>query len=146
MLKNVGNIQPVPNRMHKVNGWSCTSWLWHPRQLACDCLSNSCRPVVLKPFLKAAFGSQAPVQRPQQSFNKTSKILCNRLHFYYKTKRVNWIALKNFTEAFQQSNHVGLDLVPFSEKVENHWYRLWKGTATAHTLVGVQHQRWTFVI
>jgi len=41
---------------------------------------------------------------------------------------------------------VGLDLAPFSEKVENHWCRLWKGVVTAHTLVGVQHQRWTVVI
>jgi len=64
MLKNVENVQPVPNRMQKVNGWSCTSWLWRPRQLGCVCLSNSCRPVVLNPVVRAAFGSQAPFARP----------------------------------------------------------------------------------
>ena len=41
---------------------------------------------------------------------------------------------------------VGLDLAPFSEKVKNHWCRLWKRAVTAHTLVGVQHQRWTAMI
>ena len=32
----------VPNRLQKVNGWSCSSQLWQPRQLSCNCLSNSC--------------------------------------------------------------------------------------------------------
>jgi len=26
------------------------------------------------------------------------------------------------------------------------WYRLWREVVTAHTIVGVQHQRWTVVI
>ena len=26
------------------------------------------------------------------------------------------------------------------------WYRIWRGVVTAHTIVGVQHQRWTVVI
>jgi len=39
----------VPNGLQKVNGWSCSSRLWHPRRLGCDCLSNSCRPMVLNP-------------------------------------------------------------------------------------------------
>jgi len=68
MLKTVVNMQPVPNCMQKVNGWSCTSWLWHPRQLGCDCLSNSCRPMILNPVLRAAFGSQAPFTRPSAAF------------------------------------------------------------------------------
>jgi len=37
----------VPNCLQKVNSWSCSSLLWHPRRLSCDCLSNSCRPLVL---------------------------------------------------------------------------------------------------
>ena len=41
---------------------------------------------------------------------------------------------------------VGLDLAPFSEEVDIDLCRLWKGTAMAHTIVGVQHQRWTAVI
>jgi len=32
----------VPNRLQKINGWSCSSQLWHLRRLSCDCLSNSC--------------------------------------------------------------------------------------------------------
>jgi len=51
-------MQPAPNRMQKVSGWSCSSWLWHPRQLGCDCLSSSCRPVVLNP------GSEGHIRFP----------------------------------------------------------------------------------
>jgi len=32
----------VPN-CQKVNGWSCSSQLWHPHRLGYDCLFNSCR-------------------------------------------------------------------------------------------------------
>jgi len=49
MLKTVEKMLAVPNRMQKLNGWSCSSRLWHPCQLGCDCLSTSCRPVVLNP-------------------------------------------------------------------------------------------------
>ena len=45
----------VPNRLQKVSGWSCSSRLWHPRRLGCDCVLNSCRPVVLNlrlPYLR----------------------------------------------------------------------------------------------
>jgi len=47
MLKTVEKMVAAPNRLQKVNGWSCSFQLWHPRQLGCDCLSNSRRPVVL---------------------------------------------------------------------------------------------------
>jgi len=47
MLKTVENMLAVPNRLQKVNGCFCTSRLWHPRRLSSDCLSSSCRPVVL---------------------------------------------------------------------------------------------------
>jgi len=49
MLKTVEKMLAVPNRLQKVNGWFCSSRLWHPCRLGCDCLSNSCRPVVLNP-------------------------------------------------------------------------------------------------
>jgi len=58
MLKTVEKMLAVPNRLQKVNGWSCSSWLWHPRRLGCDCLPNSCRPVVLKP------GSEGRIRLP----------------------------------------------------------------------------------
>jgi len=38
----------VRNRLKKGNGWSCSSKLWHPPRLGCDCLSNSCRSGVLR--------------------------------------------------------------------------------------------------
>jgi len=47
MLKTVEKMLAVLNRLEEINGWSCTSRLWHPRRLCCDCLSNSCRPAVL---------------------------------------------------------------------------------------------------
>jgi len=68
MLKNVENMQAVPNRVQKINGWSCSSWLWHPRQLGCDCPSNWCKLVVLNSVLRTAFGSQAPFARPSAVF------------------------------------------------------------------------------
>jgi len=37
----------APNRLQKVNSLSCSSLRWHPYRLGRDCLSNSCRPVVL---------------------------------------------------------------------------------------------------
>ena len=49
MLKTVEKMLAVPNRPQKVNGWSCSSRLWHTCQLGCDYLPNSCRPVVLNP-------------------------------------------------------------------------------------------------
>jgi len=56
MLKTVEKMLAVPNRLQKANGWSYSSRLWNPRQLGCDYLSNSCRPVVLKSVLETAFG------------------------------------------------------------------------------------------
>jgi len=47
MLKTVEKTLAVPSRLQKVNGWSCSCWLWQPQRLRCDCLSNSCIPVVL---------------------------------------------------------------------------------------------------
>jgi len=58
MLKTVENMQPVPNRLQEVSGWSYISRQWHPRWLGCDCLSNSCRPVVLNP------GSEGHIRFP----------------------------------------------------------------------------------
>jgi len=29
----------APNLLQKVNGWSCSSQMWHPLRLGCDCLS-----------------------------------------------------------------------------------------------------------
>jgi len=49
ILKTVEKMLAAPNRLQKVNGWSCSFQVWHPRRLGCDCLSNSCRPVVLNP-------------------------------------------------------------------------------------------------
>jgi len=40
----VEKMLAVPNRLQKANGWSCSSQLWHPHLLGCNCLSNSCRP------------------------------------------------------------------------------------------------------
>jgi len=58
MLKTVEKMLAVSNRLQKVNGWCCSFRLWHPRWLGCDCLSNSCRPVVLYP------GSEGRIQLP----------------------------------------------------------------------------------
>jgi len=70
MLKTVEKMLAVPNRLQKVYGWFCSSRLWHSCRLGCDCLFNSCRPKWLStPDLRAAFGSQAPLCGPQQSFN-----------------------------------------------------------------------------
>jgi len=46
MLKTVEKMLAALNRLQKVNGWSSSSRLWHPRRLGCDYLSNSWRPVV----------------------------------------------------------------------------------------------------
>jgi len=43
MLKVIEKLLAVPNRLQKVNSWSCSSRLWHPHQLGCGCLSSSCR-------------------------------------------------------------------------------------------------------
>jgi len=68
-------MQPVQNRLQKVNGWSCTFWLWHPRQLGCDCLSNSCRPVVLNP------GSEGRIRLPRTLCEAISSLSMKRLKF-----------------------------------------------------------------
>ena len=43
----------VPNRLQNVNGWSCSSQLWHPRRFGYDCLSNSCRVRLWKGVMTA---------------------------------------------------------------------------------------------
>ena len=58
---------------------------------------------------------------PQQSFNKTSNILCNRLCSAIK-KMCQLTCVKIFLVRFS-NKIVGLDLVPFSEKVENNWFK-----------------------
>jgi len=58
MLKIVEKMLGVTNRLEKVNGWSCSSRLWHPRQLGCVCVSTSCRPVVINP------GSEGRIRLP----------------------------------------------------------------------------------
>jgi len=80
MLKTFEKMLAVPNSLQKVNGWSCSSRLWHPRQFSCDCLSNSCRPV-LNPGSEGRIRLQAPSVQPsavfQQSFNSiTPGTLC----------------------------------------------------------------------
>jgi len=40
----------VPNRLQKVNDWSCSTQMCHSLQLGSDCLSNSSRPGVAKLF------------------------------------------------------------------------------------------------
>jgi len=39
----VPKMQSVPNHPEKTNGWSCSFQQWHPHQLNCACLLNSCR-------------------------------------------------------------------------------------------------------
>jgi len=58
MLKTVEKMLAVPNRLQKVNGWSCSSRLWHPCRLGCDCLPNSCKSVVLN------LGSEGCIRLP----------------------------------------------------------------------------------
>jgi len=61
----------VPNPLLKVKCWSCSCLLWHPRRLGCDCLSNSCRPVVFNPSSEGhTFDSQAPFVWPSEVFHK----------------------------------------------------------------------------
>jgi len=68
MLKNLENMQPIPNRMQKVNGLSAAP--------DCDTLVNSAvivYPIHVDqcfstPVLRAAFGSQAPFVRPSAVF------------------------------------------------------------------------------
>ena len=75
MLKTVEKMLAVLNRLQKVNGWSCSSRMWHPRQLGCDCLSNSCRPVILKP------GSEGRIQLPSTLRAALSSLSIKRLIF-----------------------------------------------------------------
>jgi len=58
MLKSVEKMLAVPNLLQKENSWSCSSRLWHPPRLGCDCRSNSCWTVVLNP------GSEGRIVRP----------------------------------------------------------------------------------
>jgi len=68
MLKTVEKMLAVPNRLQKVNGWSWGSRLWHPRRLGCDCLSNSCKSVVLNPGSEGRIRLPTPFVRPLAVF------------------------------------------------------------------------------
>jgi len=68
MLKTVEKMLAVPNRLQKVNGCSCSSRPWHLRRFGCDCLSNSCRPVVLNSGSEGRILVQAPFVRPSAVF------------------------------------------------------------------------------
>jgi len=63
----------VENRVQKINGWSCTSRLRHPRQLGCDCQSNSCRAATLKP------GSEGRIRLPGTLCTALSSLSIKRL-------------------------------------------------------------------
>jgi len=40
MLKTVEMMLAESSRLQKANGWSCSSQLWRPHLLGCDCLSQ----------------------------------------------------------------------------------------------------------
>ena len=75
MLKTVEKMLAVRNCLQKANGCSWSSRLWRLRRLGCDCLSNSCRPVVLN------LGSEGRIRLPSTLCAALSSLSIKRLIF-----------------------------------------------------------------
>jgi len=98
----------VPNRLEKVNGWSCTSRLWHLVDSAVTVYPIHV-PVVLNS------GSEGRIWFPATLCVALNSLSIKRVVAYFvwqtsfccKTKRVSWIVLKIFSEVLQQNRWSG---------------------------------------
>jgi len=159
----------VPIRPQKANGSSYSSQQWHLRRRVCDCLPNSYRPSLFK-LLKENHISYCRTVRGLEilrnvifsgyiTFYQINTFFVNILFFIIgkmclraestfdgllfpthslrlSCQRAGWVGVPNLT----------LSPGAWNPRYATAWCRLWKGVVTAHTIVAVQHQRWTVVV
>ena len=142
---SVEKMLAVSNRLQKVNGWSCSSQLWHPHLLGCDCLSNSCGPRLhnirpAKAFLAACESFLNCRKCCKSSTSNKQLLFHNFFQTTTKSPRRNEIDICGL----RKNNVDNLAFQAFL--IVQAWCSVWKRAVTEHTLVGVQQKRWTVVI
>jgi len=132
----VEKMLAVPNRLQKVNGWSCSSKMCHPPRLGCDYLSNWCRPRMAKLFdPRAEFATAWPLEGCIQCDlrDRQQPMLlhrCPQSETWHLKKCARYLAGRMWS-AGRSFATPGVDR---------------REVVTAHTLVGVQYLGWTVVI
>jgi len=117
--------------------------LWRGRWLSSLTISNSYGPGLFKFFGRGHISYCTTVRGPD--------ILCQVIFSGYVTfYQRNTFFVNTFFHYWQNAfygrakwlRRSDLSCGPWCGEP---WYRLWRGVVTAHTIVGVQHQRWTVV-
>ena len=113
-----------------------------PMSTVCDCLSTSYRPGFFKFFRGDYISYCTTVRGPDIMRNVIFgyvtfyQIATFFLNIFFSSlakcvlRRVKWLRRSDSARGPQCGEP---------------WYRLWRGVATARTIVGVQHQLWTVV-